>query len=228
MTSVVSCVGILLLLTAISAVFLMCEGQTRDNNKRSSELLLYGSSLPNLGPPVVTADEYSPSISSKIIRELPGQPLNPIEVNKNLSPQGATPSESALSKVGRAVAIASRHAAEPLPPRFEPLPELGPQRMWQPTWQGCAPTFVDAACEFFYPAPRLWATDLDELQFRRSLLAGQDNLFEPVRARQSWVQLLSAEARSKKDKYTRAAQANDISSSTCVKLASQAPEYVSF
>ena len=123
---------------------------------------------------------------------------------------------------------AAEESTEPLPPRFEPLPELGPQRMWQPTWKGCQSTFVDKACQFFFPNPRLWARDLDELKFRRSLLAGQDNLFEPVGARQGWIQLLAAEARSRKCPYTRPTPANDLSHTTCTQMARQVPEYVNF
>jgi len=155
---------------------------------------------------------------------LPGAPFNPVWVNQFDS----EPPGSKLAKIGAEVMNAAEEAAEPLPPRFEPLPELGPQRMWQPTWQGCQSTFVDKACEFFFPNPRLWARDLDELQFRRGLLAGQDNLFEPVRARQSFIQLLAAESRSKKDAYTRATPANDLSHTTCTQMARQVPEYVNF
>jgi hypothetical protein len=155
---------------------------------------------------------------------LPGDPINPVSVN-NFVPEHPG---SELAKLGQDVMNASEDAAEPLPPRFDSLPELGPQRMWQPTWNGRQSTFVDKACEFFYPNPRLWARDLDELQFRRSLLAGQDNLFEPVGARQGYIQLLAAEARSKKDPYTRATPANDLSHTTCTQMARQVPEYVNF
>jgi hypothetical protein len=158
------------------------------------------------------------------ISGLPGFPLNPISVNQ-FSPQNAT---TKLAALGSEVMQASEEATEPLPPNFTPLPELGPQRLWQPTWQGCAPTFVDRTCEFFFPNPRLWARDLNELQFRRGLSMGQDNLFEPVRARQSYIQLLAAEARSKKDPYTRATWTNSLSSTACSQLARQVPEYVNF
>ena len=155
---------------------------------------------------------------------LPGAPFNPVWVNQ-FDPE---PPGSKLSQLGAEVMNASEEATEPLPPRFEPLPELGPQRMWQPTWRGCQSAFVDKACQFFFPNPRLWARDLDEMKFRRSLLAGQDNLFEPVGARQGYIQLLAAEARSKKDPYTRATAANDLSHTTCTQMARQVPEFVNF
>lgn len=155
---------------------------------------------------------------------LPGAPLNPVSVNQ-FDPE---PPGTKLAKLGADVMNAAQAATEPLPPRFDPLPELGPQRMWQPTWRGCQSTFIDKACQFFFPNPRLWARDLDELKFRRSLLAGQDNLFEPVGARQGYIQLLAAEARSKKDQYTRATPANDLSHTTCSNMAKQTPEYVNF
>jgi hypothetical protein len=173
------------------------------------------------GPARVPAD-HSPLTQGLPL--LPGAPLNPVWVN-DFEPE---PPGTKLAKIGQDVMNASQDATEPLPPRFEPLPELGPQRMWQPTWHGCQSTFVDKACEFFYPNPRLWARDLDELQFRRSLLAGQDNLFEPVGARQSWIQLLAAEARSKRDKYTRSTPANDLSHTTCTQMARQVPDFVNF
>lgn len=155
---------------------------------------------------------------------LPGSPLDPVAVN-SFAPE---PPLSELAAIGAQVMSASEAAAEPLPPKFVPLPELGPQRMWQPTWQGIAPTFVDKACEFFFPNPRLWARDLNELHFRRGLSMGQDNLFEPVKARQSHIQLLAAEVRSKKDPYTKASMTNDLSHTTCSQIAQQAPQYVNF
>ena len=153
---------------------------------------------------------------------LPGWPLDPVAVNNFESEAPG----SKLAALGAEVMDAAESAVEPLPPRFEPLPELGPQRMWQPTWQGVGPTFVDKACEFFYPNPRLWARDLNELQFRRGLSMGQDNLFEPVRARQSHIQLLAAESRSKRDFYTKSTLSNDLSHTTCSQIARQVPEYV--
>ena len=170
-------------------------------------------------PPAEDEGAMAPGIEG-----LPGLPLNPVTVNQ-FEPQDAT---TKLAVLGVDVMEASVEAVDPLPPKFTPLPELGPQRMWQPTWQGCGPTFIDKTCEFFFPNPRLWARDLNELQFRRGLSMGQDNLFEPARARQSYVQLLAAEARSKKDPYTRATWTNNLSSSTCSQLARQVPEYVNF
>lgn len=176
----------------------------------------------DVAPPSKAQEDYSALTPG--LPELPGLPLNPVQANTFSSelPQ------SKLGLLGTAVMDAAVAATEALPPKFEPLPELGPQRMWQPTWQGCQSTFVDRACKFFFPNPRLWARNLDELKFRRSLSAGQDNLVEPVRARQSYVQLLAAEARSKKDPYTRATPANDLSHTVCSQMARQVPEYVNF
>ena len=154
----------------------------------------------------------------------PGWAINPVTVNQ-FEPE---PPGTKLAKLGADVMNAAVKATEPLPPRFEPLPELSAQRMWQPVFQGCQSTFIDKACQMFYPNPRLWARDLSELQFRRALMAGQDNLVEPVRARQSYVQLLAAEMRSKKDAYTRATVTNDLTNSVCTQLAKQTPQDVSF
>lgn len=191
----------------------------------SSQEQCYGAAAPSGFMPGSTQSiEYSAVTPG--LEGLPGWPLNPVQVN-NFS-GGGEPGESELARVGAKVMEASVSAAEPLPPRFQPLPELGPQRMWQPTWKGYQSTFVDKACEFFFPNPRLWARDLNELKFRRSILAGQDHLFEPVGARQSYLQFLAAETRSKKDPYTRATAANDLSHTVCEQMARQVPEYVTF
>lgn len=156
---------------------------------------------------------------------LPGWPMNPVHVN-TLPP--AEQANNLIGAIGGSVMNESVAAAQPLPPRFEPLPELGPQRMWQPTWQGCAPTAVNKSCIFHQPNPRLWYRDLNELVFQRSLGMGQDHLFEPVKARQSWMQLLAADFRSKKDPFTRATPQNSLSYSTCEQMAKQTPEYTNF
>lgn len=185
-----------------------------------------------MGPRYPTADEAPvgpqpvPQDFSAVAQGLPlvpGWPINPVTVNE-FAPE---PPGTKLAKLGADVMNAAVAATEPLPPRFEPLPEMSPQRMWQPVFQGCQSTFIDKACQMFYPNPRLWARDLSELQFRRALMAGQV-LVEPTRARQSYVQLLASEVRSRKDAYTRATATNDLSHGICTQLARQVPEYTSF
>lgn len=190
------------------------------NKEGGVPVMLYGApSSSAFNPELQDGGALTPGLP------LPGAPLNPVEVS---TWPGGPQVNNAIGRAGSAVVDASVAAAEPLPPRFETLPELGPQRLWQPTWQGCAPTIVNKSCIFHQPAPRLWARDLNELQFRRSLYAGQDHLFEPVKARQSWIQLLAADARSKKDTYTRASPQNSLSHGTCQQMAQQVPEYTNF
>ena len=93
---------------------------------------------------------------------------------------------------------------------------------------GCAPTFVDEECDFYMDAPRLWETDLDRLMWERALRQGQENMIEPLEARQKWIQLLTLDTRSKKDKYTRATIANDVGRGVCRELAERTPSYTSF
>lgn len=209
---------LLLLIAACAAIaFCVCAGND------SMQSRIYGAST--LAPESAFDPELANGGAVAPGLPLPGWPLDPVRVNTY------PPTEQANNPIGRfgsAVVDESVAAAEPLPPRFEPLPELGPQRLWQPTWQGCSPTVVNKSCIFHQPNPRLWARDLNELIFLRSLGMGQDHLFEPVKARQSWVQLLAADVRSTRDKYTRASPQNSLSYNTCEMMARQAPEFTNF
>jgi hypothetical protein len=119
-------------------------------------------------------------------------------------------------------------AATPAPPQFEPLAlDVLPQKYWQPVFPGCQSVFTDTQCDYSYPAPRIWAPDLDQLQYARSLEQGRVNMIEPLRARQALLQLLSVGVRSKRDVYTQATLANDVGAqNVCAQLKSQSPAYV--
>ncbi len=141
--------------------------------------------------------------------------------------QGET-SPSTLGNLAQTIEQLSVEAAVPAPPQFEPLSlDVLPQKYWQPTFPGCQPVFTDAHCDYFYPTPRLWAPDLQQLQYARSLEQGRVNLIEPMRARQALAQLLSIGVRTRKDVYTQASASNDIASqNVCAKLASATPTHV--
>lgn len=135
---------------------------------------------------------------------------------------------STLAELAQKAEELSVKAAVPAPPQFEPLSlDVLPQKYWQPTFPGCQPVFTDAQCDYFYPTPRLWAPDLQQLQYARSLEQGRVNLIEPLRARQALAQLLSIGVRTRKDVYTQASPSNDIASqNVCAKLASATPTHV--
>jgi hypothetical protein len=218
---------LILIFTAICLALAFCacaEGkQNRDDGGAMTTSQLYGSSALASSNPNFEPELASPPPPD--LELLPGRPLNPVRVN-TFSP--TTKADNPIGLFGTAAVNESVAAAQPLPPRFEPLPELGPQRLWQPTWQGCAPTIVSNSCIFHKPNPRLWARDLNELMFTRSLGLGHDNLCEPVKARQSWIQLLASDTRSRRDKYTRATPQNSLSHSTCEMMARQTPQYTNF
>jgi hypothetical protein len=133
---------------------------------------------------------------------------------------------SALQDAAQAVQLAATAAAAPEPPTFEPMSlDVLPQRYWQPTFLGCPSAFTEEQCDYAWPAPRLRATDLDELYYLRSLESGRENLVEPLRARQALAQLLTLGTRSRRDVYTQASGANDVQS-VCAKMRGGAPEYV--
>jgi hypothetical protein len=202
--------------TCLALAFCACaEG-------KMSSSRLYGSSAHSSNNRKYEPELVSPPPNLEL---LPGWPINPVLVN-TFSPTKKT--DNPIGLFGTAVVNESVAAAQPLPPRFEPLPELGPQRLWQPTWQGCAPTIVSNSCIFHKPNPRLWARDLNELMLTRSLGLGHTNLCEPVKARQSWIQLLASDTRSKRDKYTRATPQNSLSHNTCEMMARQTPQYTNF
>ena len=136
--------------------------------------------------------------------------------------------ETTLAEVAQRVEDFADAAAFPAPPQFEPLSlDVLPQRYWEPVFPGCAPVFTDKRCDFFHPTPRLWVTDMDQLRYERSLEVGRVNLIEPLNARQAIAQLLSIGVRSRRDVYTQATAANDISSqSSCAQLKTRSPAYV--
>jgi len=142
--------------------------------------------------------------------------------------KAGVPSRGELAAVAQRVEDAAVAAATPAPPSFEPLAlDVLPQKYWQPVFPGCQPVFTDKRCDYSYPEPRLWVTDLDDLQYARSLEQGRVNMIEPLEARQAMAQLLSIGVRTRRDVYTQASPANDIAAqSTCAQLKSRSPAYV--
>jgi hypothetical protein len=188
-----------------------------------------GAETPDKPPLYSAAPRPRPSGASAGLRGLPGAPLDPFAVSWPSKLSSGSQPPSALAEVAGRAARAAIDAAVPArPPAVEPEPELGPQRVWRPTYMGVGPTFVDAPCAFFRPAPRLWATKLNELQWQRSLLAGVTNVPEGPRVRQGLLQFLTHDWRSAKDPYTRATAANDVTHGTCAQLAQAVPRSVNF
>ena len=133
-----------------------------------------------------------------------------------------------FQKVANAVSQQSVAAAQPKPPKLEPLDDMLPSRVWSPVFEGCSSKFVESRCNFQKPAPQLFVTNLNELMSARSLLMGQAQLIEPLTARQTLAQLLTMGWRSKKDPYSRASMTNDVAFGTCKAMAEATPEFVVF
>lgn len=207
-----------------------CYAQIGDHETlvRNDPNRIYGNQKEQVRP-----QPYHPVTNPLIQKnyyDVPGTPLDPFGVNITPEEQeenqvvGAIGDGADLTLVGNNVLRASVASAEPEPPTFSQLPELGPQRMLKTTFKSSPVTYLDHKCNYFSPAPRLFATDLDELQARRAMY--QDtNYPEPPSRRQSWIQLLTAEFRNRKDIYTTATQTNDLSNLSCKRLKEKIPEY---
>ena len=180
----------------------------------------------NLGPDGVPLMEHQQAF----LHELEGRKaaMEDVRANRLTEAPGPSPENQELAEVAAAALRDTTLSATPSPPSFEPLPDLLPQRQWQPTFMGCPPTTVEQTCEFYQSEPRLWVTDLDELRYARALDMGQANLLEPLRARQALMQVLNIGVRSKKDPYTRATAMNDLTTSPCAEMRKAPPEYTSF
>lgn len=133
-----------------------------------------------------------------------------------------------FQKVAEAVLEQSVAAAQPKPPKLEPLDDLLPARVWTPVYEGCSPKFLEGRCNYQQPNPRLFVTNLNELMSARSLLQGQERQIEPTTLRQTHAQLLTMGWRSKKDPYSRASMTNDVAYGTCRAMAERTPEHVVF
>lgn len=220
-------IALALLLVALGCCVQIGEIQQTDMIKNDPYNRLYGNEKQQ-----VRAQPYhllNEPLIQKNFFDLPGTPLDPFGVNitdKDIEANSMISAGNAnnLQQVGSHVLRASVAAAEPAPPKFTQLPELGPQRMLKTTFKSSPVTYIDYKCNAYSPNPRLFSTDLDELQYRRSMY--QDtNYPEPPSRRQAWIQLLTAEFRNRKDIYTSATQTNDLSNLTCKRLKEQQPEY---
>jgi len=133
-----------------------------------------------------------------------------------------------FQSVANAVSEQSVAAAQPKAPRFEPVDDMTPARVWAPVFEGCSPKFVESRCNYQQPNPQLFVTNLNELLSARSLLMGQAQLIEPLTLRQTHAQLLTMGWRSKKDPYSKASMTNDVAYGTCKAMAESTPEYITF
>jgi hypothetical protein len=237
----------LCVLVIFVALLLICGCVTEDSRRGSGHDGRYGSAnvsplepLPAAVTPASLAahpgavaphEDLDVVDPAALPGNLPGDPLDPVTValgrgeREERDPRSLT---QGVEAVARRLMDASVDAARTAEPQFEALPDTVPQRLWQPTWQGVPSFYVERKCPAFKPEPRLWARNLNELQYRRKLDLGRDNLFEPVRARQSFVQLLSEGIRSKKDPYTRATPSNDLSQGICAQLRKREPSTTNF
>ena len=172
-----------------------------------------------------TYPEVKPFLQ-KACYDVPGYPLDPFLVNiteKDAALNHQISSGSDVQSIGNNVLRASVEGAEALPPTLTQLPELGPQRIQRTTWKQTPVTYLDYKCAYFDPNPRLFATDLDQLQYRRGLYM-DTNYPEPPSRRQAYVQLLTAGFRNRRDVYTTATATNDLSHLSCKRLREEVPK----
>jgi hypothetical protein len=69
---------------------------------------------------------------------------------------------------------------------------------------GCPTVTAPVECRVYEKDSRVYNTDLDTEQYKRSIELGRFDTVEPLQARQAFLQMLSDGMRSKKDPYTRA------------------------
>lgn len=161
------------------------------------------------------------------LTDVDGEIQTRLQAQENRPPaQGPLVVRTPAQGIAQQAMDASIAAAEPARPKFEPLEDLLPSRVWEPVFVGCPPFFVESNCEFYKSEPRLYVEDLDELLYARSLQQGQVNLIEPTRARQTYAQFLMEGVRSKKDPYTRASMTNSVSYGACESLQKKTPDFV--
>lgn len=182
-----------------------------------------------LGPPVLPVTGVD-VVDEDIALTLQGQ----YEEHERAGPRNPTDApgphlrKTEFQKVAEAVLEQSVAAAQPRPPKMEPLDDLLPARVWTPVYEGCSPKYLEARCNYQQPNPRLFVTNINELMSARSLQLGQVNQIEPTTLRQTHAQLLTTGWRSKKDPYSRASLTNDVAYGTCKAMAEQTPDYVVF
>ena len=223
------CAAIVLFAAAV-CVLTESDAPSRKMKSVLSEPLIYGAA----SPPKQLRPRPFHSESENLIQRshfnVPGLPLDPFSINVSPAEEEVNhhyPGIESLQDTGNSVLRSSVDAAEADPPATSSLPELGPQRLHRTTWKSTPVTYFDRRTNYFDPAPRLWATDLDELQLRRSLYM-DEHYPEPPSKRQEYVQLLTAGFRSRKDKYTRATPTNDLAHLSGQKLKKAVPTYTNF
>jgi len=144
--------------------------------------------------------------------------------------QNVATSTETLHREAQRIEETSVLSASAAPPTFTPLAlDVLPQKYWQPVFQGCQSVYTDQHCDYSYPTPRLRVADFNELLYARSLEQGRTNLIEPLEGRQAMAQLLNVGVRSRRDAYTRASPANDLSAqNVCAQLKRKSPSHVLF
>ena len=158
-------------------------------------------------------------------------PLDPFPANfidrdneDNEDSKGQLSCGADLQSIGNNVLRASVKVAEAHPPPTQQQQPQPQERILRTEWQGAPVTYMDYRCPHSDPNPRLFVTDLNDLQYRRSL--HMDTRYpEPPSRRQAHVQLLTDGFRNRRDIYTVASATNDLSRLSCRRLQEEAPKF---
>jgi hypothetical protein len=143
-----------------------------------------------------------------IFGSLTGKPLWPYKPSE---PDAKETSENNLlaPHAAHVTRLLDTALAKPIeaPPQMAPTEPTAPPSgwLWRPLYQRVPFTVSDknAIASPHQPAPRLWATDLNELHTQYMERRGIDNRVEAMDARQAWVQLArEGLVGCRKDKYT--------------------------
>lgn len=142
-----------------------------------------------------------------IFGSLTGKPLWPYKPSKTDAEDGT---ENLLAPdAARVARLLDSTLAKPapVPPQISPTEATAPPSgwLWRPLYQRVPFTVTEknAVASPHQPAPRLWATDLNELHTQYMERRGIDNRVESMDARQAWVQLArEGLVGCRKDKYT--------------------------
>lgn len=89
------------------------------------------------------------------------------------------------------------------------------ETVWKASFIGCPSTYVKTEpCKNYTLDRRLWQADLNPLLMERGMLSGKEwNPYEHMHARQAWMQFISRDFSSRKDKYCR--EINSIEEVVC-------------
>ena len=90
-----------------------------------------------------------------------------------------------------------------------------PGRTQRPVFLGCGPVFTENRCDLGPVDPRAYATDHNEALFDLAIRGARENSVEPLWARQSHAQLLTADHRTRRDFYTHMLPNNNVAQHAC-------------